>query len=134
MSDPFGQPQQPEQSPPPPPPPPGQPYGGPGFGFRPKHPQATTALVLGILGIVFCGVLAPFAWVIGGRAVKEIDANPAAFDGRGEANAGRILGIVGTVLLIVGVIVAVIYVVAIVLFVTASPEFSSEYSSTLGLL
>lgn len=68
------------------------------------HPRATTALVLGILGIVLCGVLAPFAWVVGGRAVREIDASGGALGGRSQANAGRILGIVGSVLLLVAVI------------------------------
>lgn len=70
----------------------------------PQHPQATTALVLGILGIVVCGILAPIAWSIGGKAVREIDANPAAYSGRGEANAGRIMGIVGTCILIFWVV------------------------------
>jgi hypothetical protein len=69
------------------------------FYIPPKHPQATTALVLGILGVALCGILAPIAWAIGGKAVKEIDANPAAYSGHGEANAGRILGIVGTCIL-----------------------------------
>src|SRR4051794_37683489 len=61
-----------------------QPYGQPGYdqqygpppvGYAPDHPKATTSLVLGILGIVVCGVLAPFAWQSGKRAVAEIDAS-----------------------------------------------------------
>lgn len=71
------------------------------------HPQATTALVLGILGLVLCGVLAPFAWVIGGRAVREIDASGGAIGGRSQANAGRVLGIVGSVLLLLAVVATV---------------------------
>ena len=91
--------------PPPPPQQPGfQPYYGP-----PKHPQATTAMVLGILGLAVCGVCAPFAWSIGGKAVKEIDANPAAYSGRSEANAGKIMGIIGTCLLIAGVGFALLF-------------------------
>ena len=53
-------------------PPPGQPpygnyppnqYGAPyGFG-APEHPQATLVLILGIVGIVVCQVISPFAWV-----------------------------------------------------------------------
>ena len=93
----------------------GPPYGAPQqypppYGYyqqqAPKHPSATTALVLGIIGlvgIVMCGgitlVLSPFAWGIGGRAVKEIDqAQPGTYSGRDLANAGRIMGIIGTVL------------------------------------
>ena len=88
----------------PPPPQPGyqQPYYVP-----PKHPQATTAMILGILGIAVCGLCAPFAWSIGGKAVKEIDANPGAYGGRSEAHAGKIMGIVGTCL-IIGAIVLVV--------------------------
>src|SRR4029077_2256749 len=71
------------------------PYGPP----PPNHPQAITVLVLGILGLVVCGIVGPFAWVMGNRAVREIDASQGALGGRTEANVGRILGIVATVLL-----------------------------------
>jgi uncharacterized membrane protein YjgN (DUF898 family) len=96
------------QQPPPPQPPqqppfggqPPNPYGPPPVGFgAPEHPQATTVLILGILGLVLCGVLAPFAWVMGNRVVREIDASPGRYGGRSSANAGRICGIVGTILL-----------------------------------
>jgi hypothetical protein len=87
-------------------PPPG--YGAPGYGAYPppppNHPQATTALVLGILGIVVCGLCGPFAWSIGGRAVREIDASRGGWGGRTEANVGRILGMVSTALLVISVL------------------------------
>jgi hypothetical protein len=93
------------------PPPQPQPQPQPGYQqpyyAPPKHPQATTAMVLGILGIAVCGLCAPFAWSIGGKAVKEIDANPTAYSGRGEANAGKIMGIIGTCLIVVGIVAAV---------------------------
>jgi hypothetical protein len=57
-------------------------------------------MVLGILGLAVCGICAPFAWSIGGKAIREIDANPSAYTGRSEANAGKIMGIVGSCLLI----------------------------------
>ncbi|WP_293784758.1 DUF4190 domain-containing protein [uncultured Aeromicrobium sp.] len=84
-----------------------------GDGWQPpaKHPQATVVLILGILGIVVCSVLAPVAWVMGNRAVREIDASPQPVGGRGEANAGRILGIVGTVLLAVGILAIIVLAV-----------------------
>lgn len=87
--------------------------GTPGYGYAPiapKHPQATTALVLGIIGLVGTFIcllpilLAPIAWVIGGKAVKEIDSSPQSYSGRDQAQAGRIMGIIGTVLLILGVL------------------------------
>jgi Domain of unknown function (DUF4190) len=95
---------------PPPPPPSGPPTGppGPGYGYnygpRPNHPQAVTALVLGILSLVVCSILGPFAWNIGARAVAEIDTSNGALDGRGMANAGRICGMIATILMILGLI------------------------------
>jgi TRAP-type C4-dicarboxylate transport system permease small subunit len=75
-------------------------YGPPPPGhFAPEHPQATLSLILGVLGIVVCGVAAPFAWQIGRRTVAEIDASQGRLGGRGAAQAGYVLGIVGTVLL-----------------------------------
>jgi uncharacterized membrane-anchored protein len=68
------------------------PYGG-GGGHSP-----TTALVLGILGLVICGLLAPFAWYIGSKAYEET--------GDGMAKAGQILGIVGTIFLVITIIAA----------------------------
>ncbi|CAN5789495.1 hypothetical protein BH23ACT2_BH23ACT2_06430 [soil metagenome] len=91
--------------PPPPggPPPPG--YGsygtgGGGYAYPVEHPQGTTILVLGILGLVICQVLGPVAWVMGNSAMAEIDANPAAYSNRGSIQAGRICGIIATVLTI----------------------------------
>lgn len=101
---PYGQ-QPPQWQPPPP-------YNGaPAYGpysgapLPPKHPSAVTALVLGIIsvaGVVLCigPLIAPFAWYLGHKAVSEIDQNPGVYSGRGEANAGKVLGIVGTVLLV----------------------------------
>ena len=55
----------------------GQPYGQPGYGQQVDHPQGTTILVLGILGLVSCQILGVVAWVMGNNALREIDANPA---------------------------------------------------------
>ena len=128
---PYGAPQQPQQ-----PygaqPPPQQPYqAAPGQGWTvpPKHPQATLVLILGILGLVVCQVLGPFAWIMGNKAVAEIDANPGAYDGRGEAQAGRILGIIATVILILSVLlVAFFFVLVIAGIAGASSSGSSEFS------
>jgi hypothetical protein len=80
-------------------PPYGQPPGYPPVPYAPQHPRATTALVLGILGVVLCALTAPFAWRIGKQAVNEIDDSHGQLGGRGAAQAGYVLGIVGTVLL-----------------------------------
>ncbi len=105
------------------------PYGTPAGFPPPRHPQATTVLILGILGIVLCGVLAPFAWVMGGNAMKEIRANPGKFSGDGEINAGRILGIIGTVLLVLAVIFFAVAIVFIGLF---SVGTAVEISNSTG--
>ncbi|MCB0924143.1 MAG: DUF4190 domain-containing protein [Mycobacterium sp.] len=110
------QPNDPNQPPPPgygyPPPPPPQ-YGAqpwypgypaPGYPQPPAHPQATTALVLGILGLVCCGLAAPFALFIGRKSMQEIDASGGQYAGRGQAQAGFILGIVGTALWVLAAI------------------------------
>lgn len=87
------------------PPPGGYPPAPGGYGQpRQSHPRSTLALVLGIVGLVCCSIAAPFAWVIGRRSVREIDAEPERYDGRGAAQAGYILGVIGTVLLAVLVV------------------------------
>lgn len=109
-----------DPAPPPPgygaPPPPG--YGAPPpAGYAVDHPQTTTVLVLGILGVVLCQVVAPFAWVMGRRVLREIDASGGRIGGRGPAQAGYVLGIVGTVMLGVGLLFLVVYaVVAFAIF------------------
>lgn len=99
---------------PPPPPsgPPGTPPGPPppGYGMPgppPNHPQSTTILVLGICGLVVCGLLAPVAWIMGNKAIAEIDASGGAIDGRGTVNAGRICGMIGTALMALGVVLLI---------------------------
>lgn len=107
--------------------PPGQ-YGYQPVYTPPKHPQATLAMVLGIIGLtsLMCyitAVVAPFAWWIGAKAMKEIDANPGQYDGRGEAQAGKIMGIIGTILLILGIIAIAGFVTLLI----ASSDFREGF-------
>lgn len=90
---------------------PGGAYGGPppgyiapspyGWGAPPRdHPNGTTILVLGILSLVACGLCGPFAWSMGNKAIKEMDAQPGAnWSNRGNVTAGRVCGIIGTCIL-----------------------------------
>jgi hypothetical protein len=65
------------------------------------HPEGTKILILGILGVTLCQILAPFAWIVGNRVLREIDQSNGMMTGnRGLVVAGRILGIVGTVILV----------------------------------
>lgn len=75
-------------------------FGGPGFA---EGSQATTALVVGILSFVCCGILGPVAWYVGQQELNGIDAGRRDPTNRGTANAGRIIGIIATVLLVFGV-------------------------------
>jgi hypothetical protein len=77
-------------------------------------------LVLGIISVIsvvtslFCCVTipgvfcAPFAWVVGARATREIDASPGVYGNRGAAQTGMIMGIVCTALgvLVIAALVA----------------------------
>lgn len=114
-----------------PPEPAPQPYGG---GPAP-HPSAQTSVVLGVTGLVgtvfCCGltlVVSPFAWIIGGRAVREIDAEPQRWSGRDQAQIGKITGIVGTVLLVLAVLALA---VVIAVFVAGGASFVEEMSSEM---
>lgn len=94
------------------PPPPG--YGQPQqYGGQPPqdHPRATTAMVLGILGLVCCTPLAIPAFILGRNAEREIKASPGRYAGEGKATAGKILGIIGIVLLVISVLVLVLLLV-----------------------
>jgi hypothetical protein len=103
-----------------------------GYGFSPAppaHGSATTAMVLGLIGLIgilFCGgitlILSPFAWAIGGKAVREIDANPGVYSGREQAFAGKVMGIIGTILLILGVIVLAAFIAWLVTLDGSSPD------------
>jgi uncharacterized membrane protein YjgN (DUF898 family) len=114
----------------PPPPPPGQPpygsyppnqYGAPQYGFvAPEHPQATTVLILGILSLVVCSLAGPFAWTMGNRVLREIDASGGQLGGRSQTNAGRICGMVATILMGVGLLIAVGVIIIAVLGVATS--------------
>jgi hypothetical protein len=61
--------------------------------------NATVSLILGILGVVCCGLMAPIAWYIASQELKAIQAGMSPAAGEGFAKAGMILGIVGTILL-----------------------------------
>ncbi len=67
-----------------------------------QHSSATTILVLGILSLVVCSVLGPFAWHQGNQELQRIQAGLVDPSTHGMVTAGRVCGIVGTVLLGIG--------------------------------
>ena len=109
---------------------PPQGYPQPGYGAYPpqgygyaapvqNHPSAQTAMVLGLVGLIgffFCGItvlLSPFAWRMGARARREIDASQGSLGGRDTATVGYVTGIIGTVILGLA-LVAIIGVIGLV--------------------
>ena len=80
-----------------------------------NHPQATLAMVLGIISIVLassCGIggFLGIAGIVQGRKVRnEIDARPGTYTGRGMASAAIITGTIGIVL---GSLIILIFVLA----------------------
>jgi hypothetical protein len=86
------------------------PYGG---GYAQPHPQGTTVLVLGIVGLVVCPIVSIIGWVQGNRALREIDANPQAYTNRQNVVIGRILSIVGVALWVLGIIFYVLLFVVL---------------------
>ncbi len=69
-------------------------------------------LVLGILSPVVCFVTGIVAAVIGTRALREIDANPTAYNNRQTVVIGRIIGLVGVGLQVLGFVAYLIFVIA----------------------
>jgi len=82
------------------------------------HPQATLALVLGILGTVLglgcivCGLVGIGGIVLGRRVKNDIDADPGRYSGRSQAIAGMITGIVGVSITVLATIFIVLAIVA----------------------
>ena len=89
------------------------PYQQPAYGYvPPNHPQATTALILGIVGLALCPFVGIAGFVLGGRVRREIDAAPGQWGGRGLATAGWVLGIISIVY--AALVLAYVVVIAVV--------------------
>ena len=80
-------------------------------------------MVLGVIGVVsgpagfflpfvgFLSLLSPFAWYIGRKEMKAIDAGLRDPVFRSNAKVGMILGIVGTVILILGILFLILIII-----------------------
>jgi hypothetical protein len=85
------------------------PYGMASYSAPPvQHPQATLALILGILGLAVCPFVGIAALLIGNKARKQIDAAPGQFAGRGMATAGFVMGIVSVALVVLMVLIVIL--------------------------
>lgn len=113
-------------------------YGPPVAAYQyvppPTHGRGLASMILGIISLVLCfgyglGLLgSPVAWWLGAKALKEIDAAPGQYSGRGFAQTGQILGIVGTVLL--GLLLLAVLVILVIVVVvnadSAGPRIPAE--------
>jgi hypothetical protein len=84
------------------------PYGQP----FPLPPRSGTVLTLGVLSLVLCHILGPFAWSMGTEELRRIDNGLAPPHGRSSASAGRICGIVATCLLCFSLLMIMFLVLA----------------------
>lgn len=111
------------------------PYSQNAYGYpmaaQAEHPQGTTVLVLGLVGLLLCQLVAPFAWVIGGKARREAKANPGRYSNEGLITAGWAMGIVGTVIMVL----AILAFIAVVAFsVVAFDQVDQNYYNSAPVL
>lgn len=85
--------------------------------------RATTVLVLGILGIVFCQICAPIAWVMGKNDLESMRNGQMDPEGEGMTKAGYICGIVGSILLILQVLLVIFYICIVAIVVANDGKF-----------
>ena len=81
--------------------------------------RGTLILILGIGGLVCCGLLGIFAWVMGNADLRDMDEGLMDPAGRDLTLAGKICGIVGTILLCIGVGLMLLYFLIIIVAVSA---------------
>ena len=71
--------------------------------------KATTSMVLGIVGIVACGLFAGIpAIILGKQAQREIDASNGWLTGRGMATAGIVMGWIEVGIAILAVLIVIV--------------------------
>jgi hypothetical protein len=83
--------------------------------------RGTLLLVLGILSIVTCPILGPFAWIMGNNDLKAMDEGRMDPEGKSNTNVGKILGIVGSVLLVINFLAIGAWVVIFGIVMAAAP-------------
>jgi hypothetical protein len=75
-----------------------------------KAHRGTLILILGILGLVCCGIFTAIpAWVMGSSDLKEMEAGNMDPAGKGVTNAGKICGMIGCILTIVVIVIQVAF-------------------------
>jgi hypothetical protein len=88
-------------------------------GYAEPH-RGTLILVLGLLGLLVCGLLAPFAWVMGSTDLKKMAAGRMDPSGQSHTQAGYVCGIIGTILLVLSVVALLVVGVFFLAFAGAA--------------
>jgi hypothetical protein len=68
-------------------------------------------LVLGILGLMVCGIIGIFAWMMGKRDLDLMRRGLMDREGEALTRVGYILGLVATILLLVAVVITILWIV-----------------------
>ena len=76
-------------------------------------------LVLGILGLMICGIIGIFAWILGKQDLEQMRRGVMDKEGEAMTRVGYILGIVATILMAIGLVIMVLYFVLVIAFVAA---------------
>src|SRR4051812_34566744 len=98
-------------------------YGAAMYQYQPPPPPpqddggATASMVLGILGLVLCGLLSPIALFMGISAKRRIRESGGYLGGEGQATPGIVMGAIGTAFIVIPLLIVVI---AIIVAATAS--------------
>lgn len=69
----------------------------PGTGVGSRHPNTMTAFILSLVGLLCCGILAPFALVMSNRARKDTSTTPGYEQNDGLLTAAWVISIIGTI-------------------------------------
>ena len=80
----------------------------------PDQGRGVLILVLGILSLITCAFLGPFAWMMGSADMKKIAAGEISEEARGMTQAGMICGIIGTVFLGLGILIGLVWLLLVV--------------------
>ncbi|MEQ8769703.1 MAG: hypothetical protein RIB60_04245 [Phycisphaerales bacterium] len=76
--------------------------------------RATLVFVLGLLGILLCQLLGPFAWIMGKGDLAKMESGRMNAEGKGLTQAGMICGIIATVLLCISILMTLLWVVFVI--------------------
>ncbi len=70
-------------------------------------------LTLGILGLVLCGFLGPFAWYMGAQDLDKMRRGVMDKSGYGVTQAGYILGIIATILTVIFCLFVILWAILV---------------------